>query len=91
MVSYFNHSPSLPFNWREGKAFRRLARIDRGDGVQMTELTVLGVILLVILLLDLSEGPEGKIVVLFLTIVLMSMFVLNWSKIGPLLVKEGQS
>lgn len=57
----------------------------------MAELTVLGVILLGLLLLELSEGPEGKIVILFLVAVLLSMFVLNWKQLGPLLIKGGNA
>jgi len=51
------------------------------------ELTFLGILLLVVLSLNMSDGANSKLVVAFLGVLLLSMIVINWNQIKPLLIK----
>lgn len=50
--------------------------------------TALGFLALVALLLLFANGRYGSFVVAFLAVLLLSMLLLNWQQIKPLLVKE---
>lgn len=49
--------------------------------------TFLGLLLLVVAMVALARGAGGKAVVSFLGVLLLSMILLNWRQIGPLLIK----
>lgn len=53
------------------------------------ELTALGVIAFVITVVSLSEGKNSKNIILFLSVLLLSMILINWKEIKPLFIKEG--
>lgn len=51
--------------------------------------TIFGFLLLVVVFLMAAAGRMGKMVVAFLSVVLLSMVLLNWAKIEPLILKKG--
>jgi len=52
------------------------------------ELSLLGLLILVVLLLNTSEGKYGRVAVMFLVVVALSMVAMNWANIKPYLIKE---
>ena len=55
------------------------------------ELTFLGIIIVILLIIVESGGKNVHIVTALLAMVLLGMVMLNWNKVGPLLVKQGGS
>lgn len=53
------------------------------------ELTFLGILLFVVISLNMAGGVNSKIVVAFLGLILLSMIILNWGQIKPLIIKGG--
>lgn len=55
----------------------------------MTQFTVFGVLVLVVVFLSFGQGGRySDLIVTFLAVVLLSMIVLNWGTIRPLFLKE---
>lgn len=52
------------------------------------ELTFLGVIIVILLLVVEAGGKNVHIIITLLLMVLLGMVMLNWDKVGPLLVKQ---
>ncbi|SPF52579.1 conserved hypothetical protein [Candidatus Desulfosporosinus infrequens] len=53
------------------------------------ELTVVGVIIVILLIIVEAGGKNVHIIIALLGMILLGMVMLNWSKVGPLLVKGG--
>jgi len=52
------------------------------------ELTFVGAIIVILLIIVESGGKNVHIIVALLSMVLLGIVMLNWSKVGPLLVKK---
>ena len=52
------------------------------------ELSFVGILIIIALFLTFGTGKNSQIIVAFLSVVLLSMIVLNWSQIRPILIKD---
>jgi len=80
------HPGPLAPRWQEITGC--LGRSYRDQGGSVMELSLLGLLILVVLLLNTSEGKYGRVAVMFLVVVALSMVAMNWANIKPYLIKE---